>query len=584
LNAKPKGATTPAESRWPAGEARTPRVLLVGAIGAVLLWLAQPPAALWPLAWIAPGVWFWLAESSAEWTRREYLRMWLAGTLYWLLAVHWVRLPHPLTPLGWAPLALYLGLYPAAMVALVRTARRRWRWPLWLAAPVVWTGLELLQARLFTGFLMGAVSHSQAGQPWVRAIAAYGGAYGVTFVVVLVAATVTSAFIAWRTWQRVQRLIQVAASIAVVIALGFAARYAVENNFDATSDDEPRPRVALIQGNIQATWDADPNRGQRIMDSHMILSREAFDRSRRDGRPVDLVVWPENMFRTPLIYFDGKPPENGTKPPADVDDAFTDRIENTASWLKVLADMTGNAAALVGIDRYDMITGPDGEDDERVYNSVLLADGAGKPLAVYDKTHLVPFGEYIPFASNMPIIYYLTPISGSIGVGAGPVAMEAPLRDGGTLRLCPSICYETVVPHVIRRQVATLTADGDRPDVLVNVTNDAWFWGSSELDMHLACGVYRAVENGLPLLVAANGGLSAVIDATGEVQALGPRMAEQALLADVPRATARPTFYSRWGDAFAGVCLAVCAVLAGSRLMVAAKRRIEASRERQRPE
>jgi apolipoprotein N-acyltransferase len=557
-------------------------VLLVGAIGAVLLWLAQPPAALWPLAWIAPGVWLWLAESPAEWTRREYLRMWLAGSFYWLLAVHWVRLPHPLTPLGWAPLALYLGLYPVAMVALVRTARRRWRLPLWLAAPIVWTGLELLQARLFTGFLMGAVSHSQAGQPWVRAIAAYGGAYGVTFVVVLVAATVTSAFIAWNTSQRVQRLIGVAASIAVAIVVGFATRYAVENNFDAAKDDEPRPRVALIQGNIQATWDADPNRGQRIMDSHMILSREAFDRSRRDGRPVDLVVWPENMFRTPLIHFDGKAPENGTKPHADVDDAFTERLENTASWLKVLADMTGNAVALVGIDRYDILS--QGEGDERVYNSVLLADGAGKPLAVYDKTHLVPFGEYIPFASNLPIIYYLTPISGGMGVGAGPVAMEAPLRDGGTLRLCPSICYETVVPHVIRRQVATLTADGSRPDALVNVTNDAWFWGSSELDMHLACEVYRAVENGLPLLVAANGGLSAVIDATGEVRALGPRMAEQALVADVPRATARPTFYSRWGDVFAGVCLAACGVLAGSRLMTAVKRRLEASRERQRPE
>jgi apolipoprotein N-acyltransferase len=562
----------------PTGEARPPRVLLVGAIGAVLLWLAQPPAALWPLAWIAPGVWLWLAESPAEWGRREYLRMWLAGAFYWLLAVHWVRLPHPLTPLGWAPLALYLGLYPVAMVALVRTARRRWRWPLWLAAPVVWTGLELLQARLFTGFLMGAVSHSQAGQPWVRAIAAYGGAYGVTFVVVLVAATVTNAFIAWRTSQRVQRSIEAAVSIAVVIVVGFAARYAVKNSFDATKDDEPRPRVALIQGNIQATWDADPNRGQRIMDSHMILSREAFDRSRRDGRPVDLVVWPENMFRTPLIYFDGKAPENGTKPPADVDDAFTERLENTASWLKVLADMTGNAVALVGIDRYDILS--EGEGDERVYNSVLLADGNGQPLAVYDKTHLVPFGEYIPFASNLPIIYYLTPISGGMGVGAGPVAMEAPLRNGGMLRLCPSICYETVVPHVIRRQVATLTAAGDRPDALVNVTNDAWFWGSSELDMHLACGVYRAVENGLPLLVAANGGLSAVIDATGEVQALGPRMAEQALLADVPPASARPTFYSRWGDVFAGVCLAVCAVLAGSRLFSSANRRRAASRGR----
>ncbi|QDV76385.1 Apolipoprotein N-acyltransferase [Planctomycetes bacterium K2D] len=555
-----------------------PRVLLVGVIGAVLLWLAQPPAALWPLAWIAPGVWLWLAESPAEWRRREYLKMWLAGSLYWLLAVHWVRLPHPLTPLGWAPLALYLGLYPVALVALVRTARRRWRWPLWLAAPVVWTGLELLQARLFTGFLMGAVSHSQAGQPWIRSLAAYAGAYGVTFAVVLVAATLANAFLAWKTPRRGRRLIEAIASIAIVIAVGFAARSAVETNFKI--DKAPRPRVALIQGDIRATWDPDPARGQRIMDRHMVLSREAFAQSRRDGRPVDLVIWPESMFRTPLIYFDG-----AAEPPADADDAYTARIENTASWLKVLADMTGGAASLVGIDRFDILSEPAGVGDERVYNSVLLSDGEGQPIAVYDKTHLVPFGEYIPFASGMPIIYYLTPISGGMGVGAGPVAMDAPLRDGplgngGVLRLCPSICYETVVPHVIRRQVATLTADGERPDVLVNVTNDAWFWGSSELDMHLACGVYRAVENGLPLLVAANGGLSAVIDATGEVQALGPRMAEQALVADVPRPSARATFYSRWGDVFAGVCLAACGLLAGSRGVEAIKLRRAASRGR----
>ena len=279
------------------------------------------------------------------------------------------------------------------------------------------------------------------------------------------------------------------------------------------------------------------------------------------------------MFRSPLIWFDGS-----AEVPADIDDRCVARVENTASWLKVLADVTGGAAAVVGIDRYDLLSEGGGEPDGPVYNSILLAGGDGKAITVYDKTHLVPFGEYIPFASNMPIIYYLTPISGGMGVGAGPVAMDAPLRDGGVLRLCPSICYETVVPHVIRRQVATFSAAGGRPDALVNVTNDAWFWGSSELDMHLACGVYRAVENGLPLLVAANGGLSAVIDATGEVRALGPRMAEQALVADVPPATARATFYSRWGDVLAGACLAVAGVLAGSRLVEVAKRRREASR------
>lgn len=536
-------------------EARPPRVLLVGSLGALLLWLAQPPAALWPLAWVAPAVWLWLAEAPADWGRRDYVKMWLAGALYWFLAVHWVRLPHPLTPLGWAPLALYLGLYPTAMVALVRTSRRRWRWPLWLAAPVAWTGLELLQARLFTGFLMGAVSHSQAGQPWVRSIAAYAGAYGVTFAVILVAAALTNLFRDWRTPRRSRRLVEWALALGVVVGLGLAARSATRPE---PAPGEGRPRVALIQGDTRAVWEADPERPQRIMDRQVALSREAYEQSQRGGRPIDIVIWPESMFRSPLDTFDG-----GLGFPDDADEAFARRVENTASWLRLVSDVTGGAAVLVGVDRFDHATQADGETT--VYNSVALAE-SGRVVAVYDKTHLVPFGEYIPFASGIPALYYLTPMSGGLAAGAGPVAMDVPLRGGGDLRLCPSICYETVVPHVIRRQVATLTRQGRRPDTLVNVTNDAWFWGSSELDMHLACGVYRALENGLPLLVAANGGLSAVIDATGEVRAIGPRMAEKALVAEVPPPTARPTLYSRWGDVFAGACLAGCVLLAGTRL------------------
>ena len=92
-----------------------------------------------------------------------------------------------------------------------------------------------------------------------------------------------------------------------------------------------------------------------------------------------------------------------------------------------------------------------------------------------------------------------------------------------TYCFAPNICYETVIPHVIRRQVATLDDRSEPPDVLVNLTNDAWYWGSSELDMHLACGVFRAVETRRPLVIAANGGISAWIDQHGRVRAQSPR-------------------------------------------------------------
>jgi apolipoprotein N-acyltransferase len=114
---------------------------------------------------------------------------------------------------------------------------------------------------------------------------------------------------------------------------------------------------------------------------------------------------------------------------------------------------------------------------------------------------------------------------------------------------------------VIRGQVNTLTAEGKEPDILINLTNDGWYWGSSELDMHLACGVFRAVECRKPLLVAANTGFSAWIDADGRIQAQGPRRATDVLIAE-PRLGQYHSWYLAHGDWFAGICLLAC-VLCG---------------------
>lgn len=530
-----------------------PPVLGWGVAGAVLLWLAQPPAGLWPLAWLAPVCWLRLATLPAEFSRGDYARFWLTAALYWAMALYWVCFPHPLTPLGLPPLAIYLACYPTAMLAITRAAHLRWRVPLWIAAPIAWTGMELVQARLFTGFLMGSLSHSQAGQPWVRSLAAYGGAYAVTFAVVLVAATLTLLWNAWRQPARNWRVVSAAVAVASVIAAGMIARRSVP----IEAPEATPPRVALIQGDVRATWDPDPNRNRQIMDRQTALSVEAFKRSQADGRPLDLIVWPESMFRAPLYTFDGSPTV-----PSDTDASRKAMAENTADWFRSLTASV-RAAVLVGIDRFDWGVDAEGEPTVGLYNSVALADQNGVVTAMYDKTHLVPFGEYIPLASGLPALAALTPVNSGLRAGDQAVAMNVPLKGDRTLRLCPSVCYESVVPRVIRRHVVELTEAGDRPDALMNVTYDAWFWGSSELDMHLACGVYRAVELGTPLLVAANGGLSAVIDAKGEVLKVSPRMEEHVLLADVPPRSVEPTFYTRYGDLFAGTCLACCVLVVG---------------------
>jgi apolipoprotein N-acyltransferase len=132
----------------------------------------------------------------------------------------------------------------------------------------------------------------------------------------------------------------------------------------------------------------------------------------------------------------------------------------------------------------------------------------------------------------------------------------------GSLRISPSICYEDVLPQVIRGQIRFLADEGREPHVLVNLTNDGWFWGSSELDMHLVCAVFRAVEFRKPVLVAANTGLSAWIDGDGRILARGPRREKTIILAEVGP-DPRCSWYLRIGDWPAGCCLGACVVLAG---------------------
>ncbi len=238
---------------------------------------------------------------------------------------------------------------------------------------------------------------------------------------------------------------------------------------------------------------------------------------------------------------------------------------------------------LVGIDRFEAVeptadpTSAASEPGQNVsypayhiFNSAVMAATDGTIVGTYDKMHRVMFGEYIPLAKWLPFLYRITPVTGGIEPGYGPASLE----QGGVL-YAPNICYETVLPHVIRRQMTELTRQGKIPDVLVNLTNDAWFWGSSELEMHLACGIFRAVEMRTPLVVAANGGLSAVIDSRGRVRKVTKRLQTAFLLADLTlpvRRTTAPSYYAAAGDWFAIGCLLFC-VTFGLRNAISSRRK-----------
>jgi len=538
------------------------QTLCIALVGSLLAALSLPPMGWHLLVWVAPIPWLWLIGRESLPGKRPYLQLWLAGVVYWLLVAHWIRLPHPMNYLAWFAMCAYLGAYLPLFVALSRVGVWRVGLPLAVVAPVVWTGLDWIRGNFLTGFLMGSLAHSQFRVPRIIQTADLWGEYGVTFLIVLVASGLTSLLLAGVKFKASTgnfRDIVVPLALAVALPLGLAFSYASATLAKhASVSESPSPddafRIALIQGNVLADWKHDPEKQERIMRDHVELSREAVRTSReRDNREVDLVVWPETAFRQALLSVrDGfELPEGALH-----ESHFTVARSDLAKLVEQL-----RCAVMVGIERIELY--PSEEDGEIVFhgfNSAVLANNQGEIVAAYDKIHRVPFGEFIPFADWFPFLYQLTPLTG--GIQAGKLdSLELLELEGFTLSA--SICYESAVPHLIRRQQRAIEERFERhPDVMVNLTNDAWFWGSSELDLHLACGVFRAVEMRTPLVIAANGGLSAHIDPGGVLRAESDREQADFLLVDVPRRTnATSSFYTRWGDWFALACLLCCVVL-----------------------
>ena len=523
--------------------------LSVGLAGSVLCWLALPPALWHWLAWVAPVPWLILVRCETLPASRPYRKIWLAGLVFWLLAVHWIRLPHPLNHLAWFALSAYLGLYLSVFVFLARFGVHQWRIPLVVVAPMVWTGLDWVRAHLLTGFLMASLAHTQYRVPVVIQIADIAGEYGVTFLIVCVAASLASLAFALRETASCRTRSLLTATLPVAVIFGFAVFYGMKTKLPATL--KPGPRIALIQGNTPAVWKMDQQRQEEIMREYIGLSEQAVHEAKaRDGRAPDLVVWPETAFRQTLVEAQA----GFTPPPERIHKSV---LTAAKADLAELVRRLG-CAVLVGIDRFLVMPGDDGEMKYEAFNSAVLVDRAGKIVATYDKMHRVPFGEFIPFANWFPFLYRLTPLTGGIVAGTAPGDMELK----GETFISPNICYETVVPHLIRWQWNNFFGGSIRPDALVNLTNDGWFWGSSELDMHLACGVFRAVETRTPLLIAANGGLSAYVDPVGNIRRVTPRQQTATLLVDLEKYRSGGSFYLKYGDWFAIACVVCCVVLA----------------------
>ncbi|MGQ9760480.1 MAG: apolipoprotein N-acyltransferase [Thermogutta sp.] len=565
----------------------TSQPVLFASLGAVFLWAALPPLEIWPLAWIAAIPWLILIDQPGPWSRRHYIQWGIVGFCFWMAALHWLRLPHWATSFGWVALSFYLGWYLPAFIALARIGTRRLRLPLPVVAATVWAGLEVVRAHLLTGFTMASLAHTQYQWVSLLQIADLGGAYAVSWVIMFVTCCLYlsgkrglqfffpnrdyeedlsphNQATTW-LWPTIERRLVAGIApliIGAALVLGCSLLYGQWrlSQFNLPRDADSI-RVALIQGSQDIRLEDSEEKRERIHRHYLEL---AF-RAARTYADLDLMVWPETVYGGLLIDHDDNPAMPTTWTASDTSpEHFREQVAKACKQSQMLLVQLAenlNSPILLGVETISYTSqGP------RIFNSAAyvgycqtknMTDRAHdhsshdtQPLTAkaaigqrcdpkaksycyfgrYDKMHLVMFGEYVPFADIIPALQRMTPLSTSTTPGETPVAF--PVK---SMLLSPNICYESVIPHLIRRQVLELRATGQEPDVLVNLTNDGWFWGSSELDMHLICGVFRALEMRKPFLIAANTGFSAYIGADGRIYQQGPRRDVAILVADVHR-------------------------------------------------
>lgn len=483
-------------------------------LSAGLLWCSFTPVNASPLAWIAlvPLLLLIRIEHRTRWMYRAIYLSALAGQLAML---QWMRLGDPTMYIAWAALSLYVATYAVAFVAISRVAVHRWSVPLAVAAPVVWTGLEFARAHLLTGFSWYYLGHSQYRWLEFIQISDLVGAYGVSFVIATCSAAL--ALLVPHSWLirfrlvhpstgpvtaaglTLGQLVQVAAAgllFCSTMTYGYVRR--------AQADFKPGPRVALIQGNFLASLRVPPAPIHEQFTTHLRLMAGTV------REQPDVIVWPEGMFPWPLLSAAEGMTEQQLRtiaPYANPEVWHSDEVRKT---LVTESQRTG-AALVIGINAAEV-------DPQRVhqYNSAAFIRPDVGLAGRYDKMHRVPFGEYVPMRDQLPWLSGFTPYRGEWGLDKGK---GAAVFEYGKWRMAPVICFEDTVPHLVRGVVGRGSnyEQGKPVDLLVNLTNDGWFHGSSELDQHLITAAFRAVECRTPLVRAVNTGISAIIDGDGAI-------------------------------------------------------------------
>lgn len=492
------GARRTGPAAWIAARGAAVRAGLAVAAGLALT-LAQPPFSFWPALFLALPLLVWLVDAAPS-PRAAAVTGWLAAFAMFVSGLHWMGHAFLVDAerFAWAlPLAVTALPAGLALFWALAAALARWAWPgrHWSRAVLLGVALALAEAArsfLLTGFPWGLPGYAWLETPVMQA-ARWLGPQGMTLLT-LVACALLPVAAAARAW------VPAAVPAALLAALwaGGALR-------EAPAADPQAPVLRIVQPNAEQhlKW----AEGHREVFEARLLALSSAPAG--PTGPPDAVIWPET--------------------------AITFLPQDAPDRVAAIAASAGGVPLVTGALFYDR----EADGRRRWYNSLMVASPEGRIAARYDKHHLVPFGEYLPGRALLERLG-LEALAGMGGAGFVPGPGPRILTVGGLPPFAVAICYEMIF-------AGRVVAPGPRPGWILHVTNDAWFGSFAGPQQHLAQARIRAIEQGLPVIRAANTGISAVIDATGRVTRALPLGTHGAIDARLPAAAA-PTLYALTGD------------------------------------
>lgn len=532
---------------------RTNLLRLAGALlTGVLYTAALPPYNQQECGWFALVPLILIARHSTP--RAAAAWCGLAGLCFWLPALTWLWSlignggPLVLVLLGQTALAAwcaaFFALFGWAAARLWQRARRAGTATrlatIWLGEPLLWVSVEFLRGVLFSGFPWDSIGTTLAGNPALIQIAAVGGALAVSALIALGNAAIASLLertaeplvralaggvpTARPRWALAQSLETFVPMLLILTVWYWGVQRLLANPVRMSANDWC---IVLVQPNSPSIF--------AITEEQVLSQRQMLADQTRFAAAVapDLVVWPETAV-------------NGVVP-----------FDPAVMQLAATAAADADAPLLTGAVEVEVIERSGAQPLLRHYNAAWLFATNGLSIGRYRKQHLVPFGEFIPGDTWFPILQRLAPTGISCTPGRESTVLRIGRRDGqpGSLAFSPLICFEDLFSGLSRRAVRR------GAEVLINLSNDAWFEGSIEPERHMRQALFRAVENGVPLLRCGNTGVTCAVDPLGRVSRLdGGHATAGGLVGFLPVRIAptasHATLYTRIGDApLAGAAL-----------------------------